>query len=318
MEIRQPAACDGDVRVDRLQFHRSLEIAFEGMKPQVKIDSENYQISAYRYEAPRMVSMHTHAQMEFNLMEKGHAVYIINGEHLKIPAHRFFFFWGISPHQLVEVSPDCIWRVIHFPLGLFLEFPMISRLRARILNNAVVFSAENSKTNGDYLFFDRWTDLPLTDETAKQALSLELQARITREEFLQQSATKSPVPSPQPSLSFFKVSQMIQCMHRRCGEPLSAEDIAQSAGLKANYAIRLFKKLHGCGLVQYLTEIRLNAAQRSLIMTDEKIINIAMDCGFNTLSRFYETFKKRNRCSPVKYRQQHRLTAESLLPASRG
>lgn len=282
------------------------------MKPQLKIDLENYQISAYRYEAPRMASMHTHAQMEFNLMEKGHAVYIINGQHLKIPAHRFFFFWGISPHQLVEVSADCIWRVIHFPLGRFLEFPMISQLKTQILNNSVIFSEENSKENGDYILFDRWIDLPLTDETAKQSLSLELQARITREEFRQQGATQSLVPVPQPSLSFVKVSQMIQFMHRHCGEQLSTEEIAQSAGLRANYAIRLFKKLHGCGLIQYLTEIRLNVAQRSLIMTDEKIINIAIDCGFNTLSRFYDAFKKRNRCSPAKYRQQHRLNADKL------
>jgi AraC-like DNA-binding protein len=282
------------------------------MKPQLKIDYANYEISAYRYEAPCMGYMHTHAQMEFNLMEKGRAVYIINGQHLQIPANRFFFFWGVSPHQLVEVSPDCIWRVIHFPLGPFLEFPLISRLKKQILNNSVVFSEENSRENGDYLLFDRWISLPLTDETAKQSLSLELQARITREEFRHQSDAQTPVPAPQPSHSFVKVSQMIQFMHCRCGEPLSAEEIAQSAGLKANYAIRLFKKLHGCGLIQYLTEIRLNAAQRALIMSDEKIINIAMDCGFNTLSRFYDAFRRRNGCSPVAYRKEHRPVSGTL------
>lgn len=282
------------------------------MKAPTEIDHADYQISAYRYEAPCMGYMHTHAQMEFNLMEQGHAVYIINGQHLKIPANRFFFFWGVSPHQLVEVSDDCVLLVIHFPLGPFLEFPMISGLKKEILNNAVVFSEEDSRNNGDSLFFERWIQLPLENETAKQSLSLELQARLTREEFRRQHTTHSSVPTPQPSHSFIKVSQMIQFMHQHYGEQLSTAEIAQCAGLQANYAIRLFKKLHGCGLIQYLTEIRMNAAQRALIMSDEKIINIAMDCGFNTLSRFYDAFKRRNGCSPAKYRQQHRPEAGAL------
>lgn len=282
------------------------------MNSSAEIDHTDYQISAYRYEAPCMGYMHTHAQMEFNLMEQGHAVYIINGQHLTIPANRFFFFWGVSPHQLIEVSSDCILRVIHFPLGLFLEFPMISSLKKEILNNAVVFSEEDSQQNGDYLFFKRWMQLPLENETAKQSLSLELQARLTREEFRHQTGTRAPTPPPQPSHSFIKVSRMIQFMHTHYGESLSTTEIAQYAGLQANYAIRLFKKLHGCGLIQYLTEIRMNAAQRALIMTDEKIITIAMDCGFNTLSRFYDAFKRRNGCSPAKYRQQNRQQSDAL------
>lgn len=276
------------------------------MKSSEKVDQANYNISAYRYEAPSMDCMHSHAQMEFNLMEKGHAVYIINGQHLPIPAHRFFFFWGVSPHQLVEVSSDCIWRVIHFPLGPFLEFPLIGQIKKQILNNSVIFSEEDSVENGDYVLFDRWISMPLDNEAAKLALTLELQARITRLGFKQQSGTSAPAPAPQPSHSFIKVSQMIQFMHRHYGETITATEIAASTGLKANYAIHLFKKLHGCGLIQYLTNIRMSAAQRELIMTDEKILNIALDCGFNTLSRFYDAFKKRNDCSPAKYRKQNR------------
>jgi len=154
--------------------------------------------------------------------------------------------------------------------------------------------------------------MPLGNETAKFALTLELQSRITRLAFRHRSGTSAPAPVPQPSHSFIKVSQMIQFIHQHYGETITATEIAANTGLKANYAIHLFKKLHGCGLIQYLTNIRMSAAQRELIMTNEKIINIAMDCEFNTLSRFYDAFKKRNDCSPAKYRKQNRPPISTL------
>ena len=284
---------------------KSYIVYSAAMKQSPDIDYTDYEISAYRYVAPTMGYMHSHAQMEFNLLERGHAVYIINGDYLEVPADRFFVFWGVSPHHLIDISSDCILHVVHFPIGLFLEFPMISQIKKQILNNAVVFSEESSERNGDIRLFERWESLPLADETAKLSLSLELQARVTREEFRQKCGISAPVTVPQPPQSFIKVSKMIQFMHKHYGERLAVDDIAQSAGLQANYAIRLFKKLHGCGLIQYLTEIRLNATQRELILTDEKVINIALDCGFNTLSRFYDAFAKRNGCSPAKYRSDH-------------
>ena len=57
---------------------------------------------------------------------------------------------------------------------------------------------------------------------------------------------------------------------------------------------------------EYLTQHRVSHAQRLLATTDDKIVDIALEAGYPTLSRFYEAFKKSCGCSPSDYRREHR------------
>ncbi len=90
-------------------------------------------------------------------------------------------------------------------------------------------------------------------------------------------------------------------------ERLTAEQISQAARLHPNYAMALFKKALGITLIDCVTQHRVSHAQRLLATTDKKIIEVAMNCGFASLSRFHEAFKKSCGCSPKEYRTKHRV-----------
>ena len=51
-----------------------------------------------------------------------------------------------------------------------------------------------------------------------------------------------------------------------------------------------------------ITNKVLEKAENLLINSDDKIINIAMDCGFNNISYFNRIFQKKHHVSPSKYR----------------
>jgi AraC-like DNA-binding protein len=68
----------------------------------------------------------------------------------------------------------------------------------------------------------------------------------------------------------------------------------------------LFKKALGITLIDCVTQHRVSHAQRLLATTDEKIIEVALNSGFTSLSRFHEAFKRACGCTPKDYRKNHR------------
>jgi AraC-like DNA-binding protein len=70
----------------------------------------------------------------------------------------------------------------------------------------------------------------------------------------------------------------------------------------------LFKKAFGTTLIDYLTHHRVSHAQRLLATTNEKIVEVAFNSGFNSISRFNEAFRRACGCTPRAYRLQHAMT----------
>ena len=53
---------------------------------------------------------------------------------------------------------------------------------------------------------------------------------------------------------------------------------------------------------QLINRSRMDYAARELSMTDRTIVDISLDCGFSSLSRFYQVFRQHYRMPPRKYR----------------
>lgn len=104
-----------------------------------------------------------------------------------------------------------------------------------------------------------------------------------------------------------KVEQLAAYIAQHYQDAIHVEDVAKKVGLHPNYAMSLFKKTVNLTINEYLTQHRISHAQRLLATTDGKIIDIALDSGYPTLSRFHEAFKESCGCSPRSYRREHRI-----------
>jgi AraC-like DNA-binding protein len=71
----------------------------------------------------------------------------------------------------------------------------------------------------------------------------------------------------------------------------------------------LFQKTFGTTLIDYLTHHRISHAERLLATTDEKIVEVAFNSGFSSISRFNEAFRRACGCSPRDYRKRHLIEA---------
>ena len=86
---------------------------------------------------------------------------------------------------------------------------------------------------------------------------------------------------------------------------LSRTDLAKSVGVNPDSLGKQFKQYTGKKLGDYIYELRINEAARRLCQSDDKIINIAFDVGFESLRTFNRIFLKIKGVTPAQYRQEH-------------
>ena len=84
---------------------------------------------------------------------------------------------------------------------------------------------------------------------------------------------------------------------------LSVDEICSHLGVGTSYFSSVFKRETGVSFVTYLTQTRMNEAQRLLDTTDEKSYIIAGMVGYEEPNYFSYVFKKHFGVSPSKYRQ---------------
>ena len=69
------------------------------------------------------------------------------------------------------------------------------------------------------------------------------------------------------------------------------------------YLCRFFKRSLGKTLTEYINSLRIEKACQSLRDTDDKILDICYDCGFQNMGHFISCFKRLTRKTPSSYRE---------------
>ena len=110
----------------------------------------------------------------------------------------------------------------------------------------------------------------------------------------------SPRPSEAGAAAF-----LARYLAERYTEPVRWEVAARVAGLSSATARRCFLQCYGMTLHQYLLHLRMARARQLLAHSDAKIIDIALEAGFPTLSNFYRTFEAVVGQTPSAYRKNY-------------
>jgi len=83
-------------------------------------------------------------------------------------------------------------------------------------------------------------------------------------------------------------------------EEITPEQIAGSAGYSVFHFCRLFALIQGVPLMEYVRKRRLTLS-RSALLSDTRIIDVALDYGFETASGYAKAFRKEYGYSPTTY-----------------
>jgi AraC-like DNA-binding protein len=240
---------------------------------------------------------HRHSEIELNLVEKGALVYRFGGMQYTFKADELAVFWGAVPHQLVEVQAEAHFTCVTLPLGWCLQLELPPAFIRRLMDGHPLLDPQPDGMF-DQALFRRWSaDFGRQPEEFRPIILLELEARLRRMALdWQPQAERYQPPGSKSEL-------MAQFIARHYDEPLTIAQIARAAHLHPNYAMSLFRRDYHMTLMEYLAQHRIANAQRLLAMTDHKLIDIALECGFQSYSRFYEVFVEVCGRSPAAYRR---------------
>ena len=100
-----------------------------------------------------------------------------------------------------------------------------------------------------------------------------------------------------------RINKVIDYLYQNYDKEISLKEVSELINLCENAFCRYFRKRTGCSFIEYLTNIRIGMATKLLIDTSMPIIEICYQCGFNNLSNFNRSFRKKKQCSPTEFRQ---------------
>lgn len=89
---------------------------------------------------------------------------------------------------------------------------------------------------------------------------------------------------------------------QNCEKPLTLDIVAHQLGISKSYFSHLFKDYTQMTFVDYLIQERINRAETLFWGPKKRMIDIAFECGFSSISSFNRTFKKVKGISPTAFR----------------
>jgi AraC-like DNA-binding protein len=103
-----------------------------------------------------------------------------------------------------------------------------------------------------------------------------------------------------------KMTDVYTYIRENFDKPISLDRIAKIAKMSPFAFSRFFKKNCGAGFVEYLNRVRTNKACYLLRETEYQIQDIAIECGFASISNFNKQFRKTEGISPRDFRSQYK------------
>ncbi len=96
--------------------------------------------------------------------------------------------------------------------------------------------------------------------------------------------------------------QVLEYIHEHLDRDIKLADLAGLLGMSQFHFSHLFKQAIGTSPYQYLIQQRIERAKLLLKQSDRSIMDIALECGFNSHSHLSKTFRQFTGMTPKAYR----------------
>ncbi|MDP4097999.1 AraC family transcriptional regulator [Paenibacillus sp. P96] len=247
--------------------------------------------------------LHWHDVLEINYIKSGSGYYIINGKRFEFQQGDILLINSNDLHCAYEVQ-DLVMQVIEFDMSWFLSSlrydpeilspykdmgihftnlldrtsPHIEEMRALLLE----LQQEHEQALPSYI-------------SMVHAHLLRFLSCVNRYFRLEDARLISAGVSSQ---QLEKMRQVIHAMEENLSYPWTLEELAAIVYLSPSRFSDIFRRSVGTSPLEYLIQLRLEHALMLLEQTQMKVMDIAMECGFRSLSNFNHLFKKHVGQSP--------------------
>jgi len=255
---------------------------------------------------------HRHDDLELAINEHAGGTSLFGGRQFVFPSERLVVTWGAMPHKPLEIDPATISHGIRVPMHWVLQWKLPDALIRPLLNFEVIVDCKRDSPCSDLALLKHWVRLMRSGRPEdREIVLLEVHARLLRlAGTLAAKGAKgrrvANEPESQPPSELGLVERILKIVSDRYHQPLNIQHIARELRVSRTHVMRQFRKVAGITLLDYLTQHRVSCAQRLMMTTDTKIVDVAHQAGFGSQGQFYTCFKRVTGQSPARYRRSLR------------
>lgn len=255
------------------------------------------------------VPIHWHEEMEITIINKGKSEYKIDLKSYVLEQGDLLIIKPFSLHSLSQLNNITMyWQTIVFNLNMLnsaVTDGCLIKYFAPILNNEnqlPIIIKQGTKGYDELL--STLTKIFKCYDLKDTAFELELKSLLfyffsilykydlivkNKSTFLSSDAT-------------IKIKNILNYIQKNYMHDLSIKDIALTCNFSEYHFMRFFKKHIGMTCIEYINTYRLEVASKLLDTTDQSIMDIAFEVGFNNVSYFNKIFKNKYKLTPKEFR----------------
>lgn len=254
----------------------------------IRISSIDYEAQEDEFSA----ALHSHDFIELLFVKEGWGKFFLDGAHhvvkkgdiLLIPADREHYETAV-PHQALR----------------FDSLAFTSAGDAVFLKNSIFSAADHyaritsafDALFGEYDESAEYSGLVCRNIAENLVVFLVYKIKTQAEVIYEETPQKRV---------FFTMAQIKEHLDKNFFTAVKIDELAQSACLSTGHFIRLFKNLTGKTPMQYVLDLRIDAAIASLKYTDKPVGVICFEIGLSDISNFIRKFKEKTGMTPQTFR----------------
>jgi len=266
--------------------------------------NENNSFVAQTFRTPEFeVGWHQHIEFEIILFTEGSGMSFIGNHVGEFETNDIYLLGANLPHTFQKRDPDMIVSavVVQFKENCwgdtFLDMP-----ECRPIRHLLATSAYGLKLEGETKrkLFSLITSLETVKDFQRilllgQCLHLMAQTK----EYITVSTQEAKSQSKEKEV----IDRIFQYTIENFRDPISLPQVADIACMSIPAFCNYFKKSTKKTYIDFLNEIRIGYACKLLMETQNTVLDICYDSGYNTMANFHKQFLKLKHFTPLQYRK---------------
>jgi AraC-like DNA-binding protein len=284
--------------INRIELKKNSPLEMQGHEDQFGFQ---------RHKPQLMPTSHWHGHIEINYLFDCSADYLFSGRKISVPQGRMIIFWASFPHQMIDCEGDGEMVNIYLPLNDFLKWNIPHNFTRQLLHGEVLVS--NNLYSSDEQMTKIWQqDIDNNNHHMIEQVKGEIRDRIRRmsiEDYTSFGLTLSDLNTNSKSVinGFNHLQTMLSYIGDHYDKKITIAEVTSATGLHQNCAMKLFTRIMHISIKQYINQLRLQHAQAMLIDSEKPVLEIALEAGFGSVSRFYHVFSNTYKMSPIEFRR---------------
>lgn len=272
-------------------------------------------------ERHTLFDYHWHEETEFIYMREGSAVFWLGTSQYELQAGDALFIPSGTVHAgfVTNLSTPCLVYAIVFDLNLLSgrTYDVIqSKYIDPLLDQSLFLpSFLQPHTLWENNLISELVGIVELFEKKPAAFELLIKAKLYNlfAEFI--ANLQETLQEPPLTASLYKIKRLkkvLQFIDESFPLRLQIKDVASVVAMSEGHFCRFFKAMVHKTPMDYINTVRINQAAKLLSHSDKKVIDIAMEVGFENPSYFIKLFKLHKKCTPTDYRKMEK---HKTLPA---